>query len=67
MDTCRDFIGGRRIAAVASIWTSADMGNSPTIVFKNYRELVVPEEAERYFNLFPPAPAENIVELAAVA
>jgi integrase len=45
--------------------TSADMGNTPTMVFKHYRELVTPEEAERYFNIFPPAPAENIVSIAA--
>jgi integrase len=44
--------------------TAADMGNSPTVIFKNYRELVVPEEAERFFNIFPPVEAQNVIPMA---
>jgi integrase len=44
--------------------TAADMGNSPTVIFRHYRELVVPEEAERFFNIFPPVPAENVIPMA---
>jgi hypothetical protein len=27
---------------------------SPHIIFSNYREIVTPEEAERYWQIFPP-------------
>jgi integrase len=32
-----------------------EMGNSPQILFKHYRELVTPDMAERWFGIFPPA------------
>jgi integrase len=42
-----------------------DMGHTTTkLIFSNYRELVTREEAERYFNIFPPAQAENVVPMA---
>jgi integrase len=47
--------------------TALDMGNSPTVIFSNYRELVYPEDAERYFSIRPPATAENIVAMSAIA
>jgi hypothetical protein len=31
---------------------------------RNYREIVTPEEAERYWQIFPPAQAENVVSMA---
>jgi hypothetical protein len=31
---------------------------SPHMIFSNYREIVTPEEAERYWHIFPPAHAE---------
>jgi hypothetical protein len=37
---------------------------SATMIFSNYREIVTPEEGERYFSIFPPAPAENVVPMA---
>jgi integrase len=41
-----------------------DMGHvSPHMIFSNYREIVTPEEAERYWQIFPPAPAENVVPI----
>jgi integrase len=40
-----------------------DMGHTTTkLIFAVYREVVTPEEAERYFNIFP---VENVVEMAA--
>jgi integrase len=45
-----------------------DMGHSTTkIIFSNYREIVTPEEAERYWQIFPPALAENVVPLASAS
>jgi integrase len=42
-----------------------DMGHSTTkMIFSNYREIVTPEEAEQYWNIFPPQPAENVVAMA---
>jgi hypothetical protein len=42
-----------------------DMGHvSPHMIFSNYREIVTPEEAEQYWQIFPPAPAENVVPMA---
>jgi hypothetical protein len=41
------------------------MGHTTTrLIFSNYRELVMPQEGERYFNLFPPSHAENVVPIA---
>lgn len=45
-----------------------DMGHvTPHMIFKHYREIVTPEEAERYWNIFPPAPAANVVPMASGA
>jgi hypothetical protein len=40
------------------------MGTGPTklMLFELYREVVTPEGAERYWNIFPPRAAENFVE-----
>jgi integrase len=37
---------------------------SPQMLYGVYRELVLPEEAERYWKIEPPAEAENVVALA---
>ena len=37
---------------------------SPHMIFSNYREIVTPEEAERYWQIFPPSQAENVVAMA---
>jgi hypothetical protein len=43
-----------------------DMGHSTTkMLFSNYREIVTPEEAERYWRILPPAQAENVVPMTA--
>jgi integrase len=42
-----------------------DLGHSTAdLLFRNYRELVQPEDAERYFNLFPVQPAQNVVVMS---
>jgi integrase len=44
---------------------SLDMGHiSPHMIFAHYRELVTKEEADKYWNIFPPRPAENVVPMA---
>jgi integrase len=40
--------------------TSAEMGNSPAMVFKHYRALVKPQEVERYWAIKPGNPANLI-------
>ena len=42
-----------------------DMGHTtPRMIFDNYREVVTPEEAERYWNVRPQASAENVIAIA---
>ena len=41
-----------------------DLGHvSPHTVFNHYREVVTPEEAERYWNIFPTVLAANVVPM----
>jgi integrase len=41
---------------------AAELGHStPAMLYANYRELVMPEEAERYWQIAPAAEAENVV------
>lgn len=40
------------------------MGNSPAMIFRHYRELVKPQDAARYWNIAPSA-SENVVPMAA--
>jgi integrase len=42
--------------------TASQMGNSPDIIVKHYREMVRPEAAERYWNLFCDKPS-NVITL----
>jgi integrase len=42
-----------------------EMGHTtPRMTFDNYREIVTPEEADRFWNIVPPAPAANVVPMA---
>lgn len=41
--------------------TASEMGNSPAMVFKHYREIVHPEDVERYWKIMPPGGAANVV------
>lgn len=47
--------------------TAAEMGNSPAMIFKHYRELVKPDAATAWFNVRPEEAATNIVPMAATA
>jgi hypothetical protein len=43
---------------------AADLGHTTTkLIFSTYRALVRPEVAERYFSIFPPAQAANVVSM----
>jgi integrase len=43
-----------------------DMGHTATkMIFAHYRDVVTPEEAERYWSIFPQARADNVVPMAA--
>lgn len=44
-----------------------ESGNSPAMVFSNYRELVKPADAHRWFAIRPARAAENVVALPAAA
>ena len=45
---------------------ASEMGHTtPTVVFQHYRELVEPEEAERYWDIRPASEASNIVPITA--
>jgi integrase len=57
-----------RVAKVQNVSQVAlEAGNSPQVIFSNYRELVKPAEAEKFFALVPaPAPA-NVTRIHAVA
>ena len=35
-----------------------------TLIYKHYREIVVPEERQRYFSIFPPIQAEDVIHMA---
>jgi len=37
------------------------MGNSPAMIFKHYRELVKPKDAELYWNIKPEAEGKKVV------
>jgi len=38
--------------------------SAPNMIFGHFREIVTPDEAERYWNIFPATPAENVVPMA---
>jgi hypothetical protein len=41
-----------------------EMGNSPPMIFRHYRELVKPTEAEKYWAIIPPADYVKKMEVA---
>jgi integrase len=45
--------------------TALAMGNSPAVIFSDYRELVYPDDAKAYFSIRPPTVAENVVSMTA--
>jgi len=45
-----------------------EMGHTtPRMIFDNYREVVTPEEADRFWNIRPQSPPENVIALEASA
>jgi integrase len=60
------FASYRLAATQNAAQVSLEMGNSPQVVFRHYRELVKPAEAERWFDVKPEAPA-NVLPLTTVA
>lgn len=43
-----------RLAIVQNVnQVALECGNSPSVIFKHYRELTTPKQAEEYFNVFP--------------
>jgi integrase len=40
-----------------------EAGTSPTMIHSHYREIVSPDEARQWFNVMPPAAADNVVGL----
>jgi hypothetical protein len=46
--------------------TAAEMGNSPSMVYRHYREIVKPTAVDRYWKIVPLAdPAYNILPMVA--
>jgi integrase len=43
------------------------MGNSPEVIFRHYRQLVKPKDAERYWQIMPSAAGEKIVSMRSAA
>jgi hypothetical protein len=44
--------------------TSAEMGNSPNVVFSSYRAVVKPSAADEYWNILPASEATNVVPMS---
>jgi integrase len=42
-----------------------EMGNSPATIFRHYRQLVKPKQAERYWNIAPAVSGKKVVQFAA--
>ena len=56
------FASYRYAATNDAATVAAELGHSTTaMLFNTYRELVLPEEAERYWRLLPSSEAENVV------
>jgi hypothetical protein len=42
-----------------------EMGNSPATIFRHYRQLVKPKQAERYWKIGPAIAGKKVVQFAA--
>ncbi len=56
------FASYRLAATQSAAQVSLEMGNSPQVVFRHYRELVKPADAQAWFGVAPQTPA-NVVSL----
>ena len=55
-----------RLAATKDVAAVAlEAGNSPTMIFRHYRELATEEQAEEWFGIVPTKGVENIVRITA--
>ncbi len=53
-----------RVATLKDVPAVAlESGNSPQVIFSNYRALATDAEAKAWFTILPPKQAENIVPL----
>src|SRR5262249_59187742 len=43
-----------------------EMGNSPATIFRHYRQLVKPKQAERYWKIAPAAAGKKVLQFAAL-
>jgi hypothetical protein len=43
-----------------------EMGNSPATIFKHYRQLVKPKEAQRYWKIAPTFEGKKVIAFASV-
>jgi len=41
-----------------------EMGNSPATIFRHYRQLVKPKEAERYWKIAPASAGKKVVQFS---
>ena len=57
-----------RIAALKDVPAVAlECGNSPQVIFSNYRALATDAEAKTWFSILPPKQADNVVQLQIAA
>ena len=49
------YISNRLAMVPDTARVALECGNSPNVIFKHYRELVTPEDAKKWFNIFPGA------------
>jgi integrase len=63
----RHSFGSYRLAAIHDApRVAAELGHtSPQMLYSTYRELVMPEEAARYWNVLPDVNVENVVSFSA--
>jgi integrase len=61
------FCSYRLAATKNAAQVALEAGNSPQMIFANYRQLVTEAEAAKWFAVCPPKAAENIVPLGATA
>ncbi len=47
--------------------TALEAGNSPAIIFSNYRELVTQADGEKWFSIMPPTRPANVVQMKGAA
>ena len=48
-----------------AVRTALEAGNSPTIIFRYYRELVIENEAKAWFGVMPPSQVTNVLPMPA--